>query len=250
MGILFGALISVLDILIIGRFIPPIRDLAFLPQLADHVVFGAVVGAVVRFRTSDTLPQRGAVPTDSESESVADDVRDVAETTCCVVGGGPAGVVLALLLARRGVDVVLLEAHDNFDREFRGDTLHPAILEIMDQIGLAERLHELPHVKVHGPVIPAAGGAFRPFDLRSLKTKFPYIMFMHQPIFLECLADEAKKYPSFRLVMGANVRQLVEEDGIVRGVRYRSDDGWHEVRAVLTIGARRAVLAPATSGPH
>ena len=109
-----------------------------------------------------------------------DEVRDLHETTCCVVGAGPAGAVLALLLARRGVDVVLLEAHQDFDREFRGDTLHPAILEIMDEIGLAERLHELPHVKVYGPVIPTARGPVRPFDMRRLKTKFPYIMFMQQ----------------------------------------------------------------------
>ena len=73
-----------------------------------------------------------------------DDIEliDTQEATCCVVGGGPAGVVLSLLLARRGVNVVLLEAHLDFDREFRGDTLHPAILEIMDELGLAERLHE------------------------------------------------------------------------------------------------------------
>jgi len=104
--------------------------------------------------------------------------------------------VLSLLLARPGVDVVLLEAHEDFDREFRGDTLHPAILEIMDEVGLADRLHELPHVKVYGPVIPTARGSFRPFDLRSLKTKFPYIMFMHQPIILECLTGEAKSIPT------------------------------------------------------
>ena len=168
-----------------------------------------------------------------------DDIEliDTQEATCCVVGGGPAGVVLSLLLARRGVNVVLLEAHLDFDREFRGDTLHPAILEIMDELGLAERLHELPHVKVYGPVVPTARGPIRPFDLRRLKTKFPYIMFMQQTIFLKFLTEEANKIPSFRLIMGASVQRLVESDGQVQGVRYQADDGWHEIRAALTVGA-------------
>ena len=163
--------------------------------------------------------------------------RDIQETTCCIVGAGPAGVVLALLLARRLVNVVLLEAHQDFDREFRGDTLHPAILEIMDEIGLADRLHELPHVKVYGPVIPTTRGPVRPFDLRRLKTKFPYIMFMQQTIFLKFLTEEASKYPNFRLVMGASVQRLVEDNGNVHGVCYKADDGWHEIRAALTVGA-------------
>src|SRR5262249_50734005 len=78
----------------------------------------------------------------------------VRRTACCVVGGGPGGVMLALLLARRGVDVTLLEAHPTFDRDFRGDTIHPGILEILDQVGLADRLLELPHVKMYGPTLP------------------------------------------------------------------------------------------------
>jgi 2-polyprenyl-6-methoxyphenol hydroxylase-like FAD-dependent oxidoreductase len=168
---------------------------------------------------------------------MSDNVRDVHTTTCCVVGGGPGGALLALLLARQGISVVLLEAHLDFDREFRGDTLHPAILEILDEIGLSERLHERRHVKVYGPTFPTADGPFMPFDFRALKTKFPYIMLIHQPLFLELLVEEAKKYPQFRLVMGANVQRLVEENGVVHGVRYRGADGWHEVRALLTVGA-------------
>jgi len=166
-----------------------------------------------------------------------EDVLDVFRTTCCIVGSGPGGAMLALLLARHGVPVMLLEAHKDFEREFRGDTVHPSTLEILDEIGLADRLHQLRHAKVYGPVINAANGPFAPFDLRQLKTRFPYIMLMHQPVFLEFLTEEAKRYPCFQLLMRANVLKLVEEDGEVRGVRYQTPDGWHEVRAILTVGA-------------
>jgi 2-polyprenyl-6-methoxyphenol hydroxylase-like FAD-dependent oxidoreductase len=164
--------------------------------------------------------------------------RPIDTTTCCVVGGGPGGAMLGLLLARNGVPVTLLEAHPTFDRDFRGDSIHPAILEILDEIGLADKLHQLQHVKMYGPTLPTADGPKLLFDFRKLlRTRFPYIMWMPQPIFLQFLADEAKKYPTFRLIMGANVQHLIEEEGVVRGVQYRSADGVHEVRALLTVGA-------------
>ena len=159
------------------------------------------------------------------------------QTTCCVVGGGPGGMMLALLLARRGIDVTLLEAHKDFDREFRGDTVHPSILEILDQIGLAEPLHQLRHNKIYGPTFQVAGGSFSPIDFRRLKTRFPYIMLVPQTKFLEFLAAEAEKYPNFHLRMVANVGQLIESQNGVQGVRYQGTDGWHEVRALLTVGA-------------
>ena len=159
------------------------------------------------------------------------------ETTCCVVGGGPGGMMLALLLARRGIDVTVLEAHKDFDREFRGDTIHPSILEILDQIGLAEPLLNLRHNKIYGPTFQSSGGAFSPIDFRRLKTRFPYIMLVPQTKFLEFLAAEAKKFPNFKLRMVANVGQLIEGENGVQGVRYQSTEGWHEVRARLTVGA-------------
>lgn len=167
----------------------------------------------------------------------AEEILDSKQTTCCVVGGGPGGMMLSLLLARNGVQVTLLEAHKDFDRDFRGDTIHPAILEILDEIGLAEPLHQLRHTKIYGPTLRAANGSFSPIDFRRLKTKFPYIMLVPQTKFLEFLAAEAKKYPEFRLRMVANVDSLIEENGVVRGVRYQGTDGRHEVRALLTVGA-------------
>ncbi len=153
------------------------------------------------------------------AQSQPDEVRDLQTTGCCIVGGGPAGAILALL-------------------QFRGDTIHPSTLEILDQIGLAEPLHSMRHTRVSGPVINFPDGPFRPFDLTRLKTRFPYILLVPQSQFLEFITKEAAKYSSFRLIMHANVRKLVEENGSVRGVRYLGpDDNWHELRAPLTIGA-------------
>lgn len=186
-------------------------------------------------------------------------ISDVEQADCCIVGGGPAGVVLAYLLARKGIRVTLLELHTDFDRDFRGDTIHPSILEIMDQLGLAERLHELRHTKIRSLNIQVGDEAGVTIDLSFLKTKYPYIMMLPQVFFLEFMTKEAAKFPSFRLVMGANVQELVHEDGSVRGVRYkeREDEEWHEVRAALTVGAdgrssrmrRLAQMEPVKTSP-
>jgi 2-polyprenyl-6-methoxyphenol hydroxylase-like FAD-dependent oxidoreductase len=92
----------------------------------------------------------------------------------------PGGAMLALFLARKGVPVTLLEMHKDFDRDFRGDTIHPSVLEILDQIGLAEPLHQMRHAKVSGPTLQFADGPFRPFNLARLKTRYPYILMVHQ----------------------------------------------------------------------
>lgn len=166
-------------------------------------------------------------------------------------------MVLALLLARHGVSVTLLEMHKDFDREFRGDTIHPSSMEILDQIGLADKLLSIPHTQVSSLAIQFADGPFHPFDLKRLKTRFPYIVLLPQVRFLEFLAAEAAKYPEFKLVLHANVNQLVQENGVVRGVRYVAPDGVHEVRASLTIGAdgrfsqlrRLAAIEPIKTSP-
>ncbi len=172
-----------------------------------------------------------------EKHEEVPEIHDVTRTTCCVVGGGPGGAVLALLLARAGVDVTLLEAHPDFDREFRGDTLHPSVMEIMDQLGLADRLLELRHSEARSFTLQTVSGPFTPVDFSRVDTRFPYITMMPQTSLLEFITGEAKRYPSFRLVMRARVRELIEEDGVSRGVRYEAEDGRHEVRAVLTVGA-------------
>lgn len=163
-------------------------------------------------------------------------MQSTEQTTCCVVGGGPAGAVLSFMLARKGIAVILLESHLDFDRDFRGDTLHPSILEVMDELGLADRLLQLPHTELSLVAPPAAAGRGPQFDLHDLKTKFPYIAMMPQSRFLQFITSEAQRFPSFRLVMGARVEELLEEDGQVRGVRYRAHDGWQEVHALLTVG--------------
>jgi 2-polyprenyl-6-methoxyphenol hydroxylase-like FAD-dependent oxidoreductase len=178
------------------------------------------------------------MPVTEQTALDASEIRSATQTSCCIVGGGPGGAVLALLLARRGIPVTLLEMHKDFDREFRGDTVHPSTMEILDQIGLAGKLHEIPHTKVSGPTLQFANGPFRPFDLRRLKTRFPYILMVAQSRFLEFITEEAAKYPSFKLLMHASAQHLMERNGAVTGVRYLGPDGAeHEIQANLTVGA-------------
>ncbi|HEY0737748.1 MAG TPA: FAD-dependent oxidoreductase [Herpetosiphonaceae bacterium] len=165
------------------------------------------------------------------------EILDSQQTTCCVVGGGPAGMILAYLLARQNVPVILLEAHKDFDRDFRGDTIHPSVMENLDELGLAERLLQLRHTKIRNIALPTGNGSVTPIDFGPLKVKYPYITLIPQSEFLDFMAAEARHLASFKLIMGARVEELIDEGGVVRGVRYQSGDGWHEIRATLTVAA-------------
>jgi len=158
-------------------------------------------------------------------------------TTCCIAGGGPAGMMLGLLLARAGVAVTVLEKHADFLRDFRGDTLHPSTLEVMHELGMAERLLALPHQKVSE--LTGEFGEFHTVvaDFRHLPVRHPYIVLMPQWDFLDFLVDEASKYPAFAHRMDAEATGLVERDGRIVGLVAETPDGPIDIQADLVVDA-------------
>jgi 2-polyprenyl-6-methoxyphenol hydroxylase-like FAD-dependent oxidoreductase len=157
-------------------------------------------------------------------------------TRCCIVGGGPAGMMLGFLLARAGVDVVVLEKHADFLRDFRGDTIHPSTLEIMNELGLLDEFLRLPHTKARTLGGDFGGMRFTFADFSHLPTVAKYIALMPQWDFLNFLADHGRKYPGFHLHMRAEAADLIEEAGRVAGVRADTPDGPLEIRADLVVG--------------
>lgn len=162
---------------------------------------------------------------------------DTVSVQCCIAGGGPAGMMLGLLLARAGVEVLVLEKHADFLRDFRGDTIHPSTLEVMHELGLLNDLLKLPHQKA-----PQINGQFGNLkltiaDFTHLKTQCRFIAFMPQWDFLNFLADRAARYPTFSLRTHSEVTGLIEEAGHVVGVEAMSPDGPLTVRASLVVGA-------------
>ena len=156
---------------------------------------------------------------------------------CCIAAGGPAGMMLGLLLARAGVDVLVLEKHADFLRDFRGDTLHPSTLEVMHELGLLEGLLGLPHQKVTRLRGQFGDLALTVADFSHLPTQCRFIAFMPQWDFLNFLAKEGGRYPTFQLRMRTEVTDLIEEAGVIVGVRAQTANGSLEVRGRLVAGA-------------
>jgi 2-polyprenyl-6-methoxyphenol hydroxylase-like FAD-dependent oxidoreductase len=179
-----------------------------------------------------------------------------ARVACCIAGGGPAGMMVGLLLARAGVEVLVLEKHADFLRDFRGDTIHPSTLQVMHELGLLDSFLTRPHQEVrelHGLV---GDTDVKIGDFSHLPTRCRFIALMPQWDFLNFLAEEGTRYPNFHLCMEAEVVDLVEENGRIAGVRAQMPDGLVEIRADLVVGAdgrhstvrERAGLAVKTLG--
>jgi 2-polyprenyl-6-methoxyphenol hydroxylase-like FAD-dependent oxidoreductase len=156
---------------------------------------------------------------------------------CCIAGGGPAGMMLALLLARAGVPVLVLEKHADFLRDFRGDTIHPSTLEIMHELGLLEEFLRRPHQEARTLGAQIGEDLFEVADFTHLPTHCRFIALMPQWDFLDFIAEQARHYPAFELETCAEVTGLIDEGGRVAGVRAETPEGGLTVRADLVVGA-------------
>ncbi len=158
------------------------------------------------------------------------------DTGCCIAGGGPAGMMLGFLLARAGIEVTVLEKHGDFLRDFRGDTIHPSTLEVMHELGLLDAFLTRPHNQTETLGAEIGNTHLRIVDFRHLPTRCKFVAFMPQWDFLDFLAEQGRRYPTFHLMMEMAAEGLVEVDGRVAGVRCRHRDGTErEIRADLIV---------------
>ena len=164
-------------------------------------------------------------------------MRSTSRGACCIAGGGPAGMMLGYLLARAGIEVLVLEKHADFLRDFRGDTIHPSTLEVMHELGVLEQLLSRPHQKTHRARARIGGREILLGDMKYLRTRCRYVAMMPQWDFLDFLAEQASRYPTFHLGMQAEITGLTEEDGRIAGVRAKTPAGPVEVWAGLVVGA-------------
>jgi 2-polyprenyl-6-methoxyphenol hydroxylase-like FAD-dependent oxidoreductase len=159
-----------------------------------------------------------------------------AKTTCCIIGGGPAGIMLGFLLARSGVDVTVLEKHADFFRDFRGDTIHPSTLELMYELGLLDKLLAIRHSEIHRASAFVGDQTVTMADLSHLPTRAKFVALMPQWDFLNFLAAEAAKVLTFKLRMGWEATGLVQKNRVITGVTANTPDGPVEIPATLTVG--------------
>jgi 2-polyprenyl-6-methoxyphenol hydroxylase-like FAD-dependent oxidoreductase len=159
------------------------------------------------------------------------------QTTCCIVGGGPAGMMLGLLLARTRVEVIVLEKHGDFLRDFRGDTIHPSTLELMHELGMLDEFLRLPHQELRRVKVMFDDEEIVGPDFSHLPTRCKFIAMMPQWDFLNFVAMRAKRYPTFRLLMNTEAIDLIEEDGRVVGIRAKTEQGELNAYADLVVGA-------------
>jgi 2-polyprenyl-6-methoxyphenol hydroxylase-like FAD-dependent oxidoreductase len=159
------------------------------------------------------------------------------ETTCCIAGGGPAGMMLGFLLARSGIDVIVLEKHADFLRDFRGDTIHPSTLEVMYELGLLDEFLKLPHQKAYKLSGMIGHTPVRMADFSHVPTHCKFIALMPQWDFLNFLARQGKRYTGFDLRMCAEVTDLVEYNGHITGVRAKTPSGEIAITSTLVVGA-------------
>jgi len=157
-------------------------------------------------------------------------------TTCCIVGGGPAGMMLGFLLARAGVSVVVMEKHADFLRDFRGDTVHPSTLEMMYELGLLDKFLALPHSEVREISLQIGKDRLVVGHFEHLPVRCKFVALMPQWDFLDFVAGQAKRYRTFDLRMRTEAVDLIEENGCIVGVRAKTPDGDLQVHADLTIG--------------
>src|SRR5271165_2690230 len=162
--------------------------------------------------------------------------EQILETTCCIVGGGPAGVMLGYLLARAGVEVIGLEKHSDFFRDFRGDTVHPSTLEVIYELGLLNDFLKVPHQQLTSVSGVLGDFHFKAADFSRLPTHCKFVALMPQWDFLDFLADKAKQFPSFTLRMQNQATDLISDAGRVQGVVAKTPGGTAEIRADLVVG--------------
>ena len=173
--------------------------------------------------------------------------KSTLQRTCCIVGGGPAGIMLGYLLARKGVAVTVLEKHQDFFRDFRGDTVHPSTLELMYELGLLEEFLQLPHQELTKIGGRFGNYAFTVAEFRHLPTHCKFVALMPQWDFLNFLSGQARKFPNFDLRMQHEAVGLVREGGRVVGVEVQTPDGPTEIRSDLVVGCdgRHSVIRKA-----